>query len=104
MGREYKRCNACKEWHYTDEECPPIYKVSMSDYDPGDYSEIRASSFSEAAEIFSREYNNESDDSILNEPIFMKIEKDEEIKYYHVSCEVDILYYTAETYASGERL
>lgn len=51
-----EKCKICKEYHWTNEKCNPIFYFKHEDW--GDeFQEIRAFNYEDAAEKFAKEYN-----------------------------------------------
>ncbi len=95
--RNFKKCEICKEYHWTDQICAPIYFVYHEEYLGDEAKQVRAYSHHEAAVKYGEYYN--SDDYILmdGDTIKIKVEFKDEIEFYEVGAEPDI-HYTATEY------
>lgn len=93
----YRRCDICKDWHWTDKKCNPIYNVFHEDYMGDDSKEIRAVSHEGAALGYARYYNeHDSEYSLMNDNIEVKVEKDGITQFFLVGAEPDIHYSSDE--------
>ena len=86
MERKYIYCNTCKEHHWTDELCTPVYIV-FHEEEP---HEVRAHTFESAAVKYAERYNDEGD--LMNDDIEIEVEKDGIKKKFNVGAEPDIYY------------
>lgn len=94
MENNYIKCDSCKEYHWTQLKCDPVFNVTYKD---GGIKEIRAYDHEEAATKFAEYYNTNSDYCLMGgDGIKISIEKDGEIKYYEVYAEVSIDYSAKE--------
>lgn len=101
---DYKRCEKCSEQHWTNIDCEPEYRVSMQDYDPDDYTSVRAVSFEDAAQKYAIDYNEDGDYDLMGETRDIKVQKEEETKYFNIGAEPDVNYTISETNESGSLL
>lgn len=92
----FKKCDTCKEWHWTDKECNPIYSVYFEEYMGDESKSIRASSHENAALKFAQYYNTNADYCLMNENIEVKVERDGVVKFFNVGAEPDIHYSSEE--------
>jgi hypothetical protein len=92
---DFKKCEVCKEYHWTDEKCAPEYFVYHEEYMGDKAKSIRACSHEDAS-IKYGEYYNQDDYSLMNETIQIKVEKDGEIKFFKVEAELCIQYSSNE--------
>ena len=93
---EYKLCKICDEFHYTNRECAPEYNVYHEDYLGEDPKKVRAFGFQDAVLKYGEYYNSNSDYSLMDETIEVKVERNGIIKYFNVSAEPDIHYSSKE--------
>jgi len=93
----YDRCETCGEFGWLDtHKCPPIFYFKHEDWDL-EPREVRAHSFSDAAEKFARIYNEDDGDYVLMDEDTEVIISDGNIeKKYIVSAEPDIYYSSRE--------
>jgi hypothetical protein len=61
----FERCAICKEYHWTDKPCLPLFEVSWPEYDPDEWFLIRAASPSEAAEKWAGRFDAQGDYDII---------------------------------------
>jgi hypothetical protein len=95
-NREYKKCENCKEYHFSDRTCNPVYKVYYEEYTGDEPKEIRAVTFDDAACKFAEYYNTNCDYVLMGETIDIKIEFCGEIKFFKVGAEPDVHYSSEE--------
>ncbi len=94
--RDYKKCEVCKDWHWTDRKCAPEYFVYHEDYMGDEPKSMRAHSHEDAA-IKYGEYYNEDDYYLMNSTIQVKvIDVGGVIKFFEVGAEPDINYSSKE--------
>jgi hypothetical protein len=93
---DYKKCDKCHEWHWTNSECEPEYLVYFEDYMGDEPKKIRASNHEAAALKFAQYYNTQNDYCLMNENIEVKVEKDGVIKFFKVGAEPDVHYSSSE--------
>jgi len=88
----FKKCENCHEWHWTNSECNPEYLVYYED----EPNKMRASTHEDAALKFAEYYNNENDYCLINYNIEVKVEKDGVVKFFTVGAEPEYgVYYAA---------
>jgi hypothetical protein len=88
----YERCASCKEWHWKDKPCPPIYYFKHEDW--GDaFEEIRAYDYEDAAERFAKQYNEDGDYCLMDSSTEVIISDGKIEKNFRVSAEPDINYH-----------
>ena len=92
----YKKCDKCHEWHWTESMCDPKYSVYFEEYLGDEPKLIRAPSHEDAALKFAQYYNTSNDYCLLNDTIDIKVEKDGIVKYFKVGAEQDIRYTSSE--------
>ena len=93
---EYKKCNKCHEWHWTNSECKPEYLVYYEEYMGDEPKIIRALDHENAALGFAQYYNVENDYCLMGDTIEIKVEKDGIIKFFKVGAEPDVHYSSYE--------
>ena len=94
--RNYRKCNTCNEYHWTNEPCAPIYFIYHEEYLGDEPKEIRAYHHEGAAQKYG-EYYNENDYPLMNgDTIKIKVEHDGVVEFYEVGAEPDIHYTTNE--------
>ena len=93
--KDFKKCEVCKEWHWTDKQCDPEYLVYHEDYMGDEPKSVRAFDHEEAAIKYGQWYNQDDYD-LMNETIQVKVEKDGEIKFFEVGAEPEIHYSSKE--------
>lgn len=54
-------CNNCKEVHWTQDECAPVWMVEHEEYAGDELQEVRSSSAESAAEKYALIYNSDLD-------------------------------------------
>ena len=92
----FKKCEICKEWHWTNEKCAPEYFVYHEDYMGDEAKSIRAYDHENAALKYGQYYNKE-DYPLMNDTIQVKVvDKDGVIKFFEVGAEPDIHYTSKE--------
>lgn len=97
---KYQRCDNCKDWHWTNRDCDPIYLVYYEE-DLGDEPfKVRASDHEDAALKFAEQYNTQSDYVLMDDTIDVKVEKDGVIKFFTVGAETTINYISQEKTAT----
>jgi hypothetical protein len=98
--KTYSKCLVCKEYHYTDQKCLPIFLVSHEYYLGDKEKEVRANDHEEAAEKYAKYYNDSGDYPMMNgEPeITIQVRKYDEEKRttFIVTAEPSIDYYAKE--------
>ena len=90
---ENRYCRECQTVHLKNENCYPDYKVYYEEYDESQI--IRARDHEEAATRFAEDYNVNNDYSLMNDTIKVKVEFENEVKYFKVGAEPDV-YYSSE--------
>jgi len=93
---KYNKCKTCKELHWNNQDCAPLYLVYFEEYLGDEAKEIRAHSFQEAAEKFGEYYNSVSDYELINHSIEVTVEFENETRYYNISAEPDVYYTSRE--------
>lgn len=89
----YTKCEQCKEYHWNNLSCNPMFKV----YEPetmGDSAKtVRASDHEDAAIEFAKWYNEDGDYELMNNTIDVEVEDEsgKRIKFT-VGAEPDIHY------------
>lgn len=96
--REYRKCQICKEFHYTDQDCLPIYGVNLLDYHgEEEFQDFHANSEEDAAEKFAEYYNSNGDYCLMNETEIVSVKNpDGEIKKFEISAEPSVYYSACE--------
>ena len=92
----FNQCPKCKEYHWTHENCNPIFLVYYEEYMGHEPKEIRAVNHENAALKFAAYYNTRSDYKLMNETIEIKVEKDGVVKFFSVGAEPDVHYTSSE--------
>jgi hypothetical protein len=92
----YRKCDNCNEWHWTETDCNPEYMVYYEPYMGDDPKIIKASNHENAAIRFAEYYNTQCDYCLMNEFIEVKVEKDGIIKYFSIGAEPSIYYSSSE--------
>jgi hypothetical protein len=92
---EFNRCSLCKEFHWDNQKCNPIYYFKHEDWGD-DFQEIRASSFEDAAEKFAIKYNTNGDYNLMDNTIEVIISDGKTEKKFDVSAEPSINYHVKE--------
>lgn len=95
MGK-YEKCDKCHEYHWSNVECDPEFKVYFEDYMGDEPKTIHASNHEDAAIEFAQFYNMRNDYCLMNEQIEVKVERDGVIKYFAVGAEPSVHYSSAE--------
>jgi hypothetical protein len=93
---DFKKCDNCHDWHWTNESCKPEYLVYYEDYMGDEPKLIHALSHNDAALKFAQYYNTRTDYSLINDSIDVKVEKDGIIKFFNIGAEPDIYYSSTE--------
>lgn len=102
MERDYKKCDICKNWHWINDKCPPIFYFKHENW--GDeLQEIRAYGFDSAAEEFAKLYNTDSDYALMNDNQDVIISDGKVEKKYNVSAEPDVHYSVKEIEQLGQK-
>ena len=95
--RDYKKCEICKEWHWTNDRCLPEYFVYHEEYMGDEAKSIRASGHESAALKYGEYYNRDGDYCLMDgSTIKVKVEKDNVIKFFEIGAEPDIHYTSNE--------
>ena len=92
----YKKCDKCHEWHWTNSKCNPEYLVYFEEYMGDEPKKMIASNHEDAALKFAQYYNTQNDYCLMNENIEVKVEKDGVVKFFVVGAEPDIHYSSSE--------
>lgn len=94
--KDFKRCDVCKEWHWTNEKCDPEYLIYHEEYLSDEGKSVRANSHEDAALKYGQ-YYNQDDYPLMNDTIQVKVkDKDGVIKFFEVGAEPDIHYSSKE--------
>ena len=98
--RHFEKCFVCNEYHWSDEECAPLFLVEHVDkgYVGEDKCEVRAHSMQEAAEKYAEEYDSD-DHSLLasDETERIRVFDDHgNSRQFDISAEAAINYYADE--------
>ena len=64
---EFIKCTICKEYHWINEKCKPIYFVNYPDYHGDEWQEVRANSHKEAAENYCDWHDSQGDYDIIGD-------------------------------------
>ena len=88
----YKKCKKCDTWHYDNIDCLPVYKVFYEPYMGDESNNYHASDFEDAALLFAQWYNIQTDYSLMNKNITVRVVKDGIEKNISVSAEPDVHY------------
>lgn len=92
------RCKECKEHHFDNEPCKPVYQVFHEEYNGDDAYIYRADSMQEAAQKYAM-YYNQDDYSLMNESIKVKVQAPNgDIKWFELSSEPSVYYHIYECY------
>ncbi len=93
----FKQCETCKEYHFTDRKCKPIFYFKHDDWGE-EWQEIRAVGFEDAADNFAKYYNEDADSHspLMNNTGEVLISDGETEKKFRVSAETDIRYSSEE--------
>lgn len=94
--RDFKKCEQCHEFHWTDRACDPEYFVYFEEYMGDEPKIIHATSHEDAALKFAQYYNTRNDYSLMNKSIEVKVEQDGVIKFFNVGAEPDVHYSSSE--------
>lgn len=70
----YERCKICKEWHFTNIGCLPVFFVYHEEYGGDDPIEVRAGNHEDAALKHAERYNSSHEYSMLDDDDGIKIE------------------------------
>lgn len=92
---EYEKCLICKEYHWTDKPCNPIYYFKHEDWGD-DFQKIRAYDFEDAAKKFGIKYNEYGDYALMNDSVEVIISDGNTEKKFNVSAEPVINYHVEE--------
>ncbi len=92
---KFERCKICKECHWTDKSCNPIFFFKHENWG-NEFEEIRASNFADAAKKFAILYNEDGDYSLMNDNEDVIISDGKKEIKFNVSAEPDICYYVKE--------
>lgn len=89
---EFNRCENCKEYHYSSEDCKPIYYVhDEEDMGENEWKEVRAVDHEDAAIEYAQHYNDEG--SLMDTEIEIIVcDEDGDKKRFCISAEPDIHY------------
>jgi len=91
----YSECKICKEWHWANEKCDPIFYFKHEDWGDG-FEEIRACDFDDAAEKFAILFNEDGEFQLMDSTEDVIISDGKIEKKYNVSAESDICYHVKE--------
>lgn len=92
MDKKFERCGTCKEYHWTDQNCLPEWKVFHEDNLGDEYKLMRAGNAEDAALAYASYYNTTSDYCLMNDEIEIFVyENGEKVKFV-VGAEPDINY------------
>lgn len=98
MEKDFRHCEVCKKYHWTNKPCDPEYKIYHDEYMGDEAVLVRGCNHEEAAENYGKYYNeNDSEYPLMNESIEIKvIDQHEVVKFFRVGAEPDIHYSTTE--------
>ena len=82
----FKKCEICHEWHWSDSKCEPEYSVYHDEYMGDEPKIMRASSHEDAALKYAQYYNTRNDYCLMNEDIKVKVEKDGVVEFFQCRC------------------
>jgi hypothetical protein len=88
MGK-FSFCNRCREFHYSSEECPPVFTIL---YNEEEYTQ-RGQNHHEAAKKFMKKLNEAYDYELTNQSIIVVITDHNNTTHtFKVSAEPTIIY------------
>lgn len=93
---KFKKCEVCKEYHWTDDKCQPEYFVYHEEYLGDESKTIRATNHEDAALKYGQYYNTQNDYVLINDSTKVKVEKDGVIKFFEIGAEPDVHYTSNE--------
>lgn len=94
--RNYIKCESCNTYHWSDGICADGYLVYYEYYSGDEPHTINAWSFDDAACQYAEYYDVNSDYSLMNETIEIKIIHKGEVKNFRIGAELDIHYTSDE--------
>lgn len=89
---EYKFCKTCKDFHYTNKECPPVHYVFHPDYLGEEGKAIHGNSHYDAALKYAEYYNSNCDYSLMNDTVEITVVRNDVKKIFKISAEQSIDY------------
>jgi hypothetical protein len=92
----YKKCEVCRQYHWSDKQCLPEYFVYHEEYLGNEPKSIRASNHEDAALRYAQYFNLSNDHILLNDYIQVRVQRDDKVKFFEVSAEPDVHYSSKE--------
>lgn len=103
----FNRCQTCKDWHYDNEDCRPIFMVHLYNED-GELSEgikVHAVTHSHAARCFGVQFCYDNKHELLRRHIILDVfDLQGKMERYKVRAEPTIEYYTEKIQLSEANL
>lgn len=90
--KNYKKCDKCGDYHWSDEDCLPEYFVNYDEWNE-EWSKFNAHSHEDAACKFAEYYNERCDYCLMNETIEVLVKNNNgDIEKYKVGATPSIDY------------